>query len=31
MSDMLNESEEQRAGRAHGQKDESDVQQEERM
>ena len=31
MSDMLNESEEQRAGRAHGQKDEGDVQQEERM
>ena len=31
MSDMMNESEEQKAGRAHGQKDESDVQQEERQ
>lgn len=31
MSDMLNESEEQRSGRSHDQKDESDVQQEERM
>ena len=30
MSNMLNESEEQRAGKAHGQKDESDVQQGER-
>jgi hypothetical protein len=31
MSDMLNESEEQKAGRAHDQKDESDVQQDERQ
>jgi hypothetical protein len=31
MSDMLNESEEQKAGRAHGQQDESGVQQEERQ
>lgn len=30
MSNMMNESEEQKAGRAHGQKDESDVQQGER-
>lgn len=30
MSNMLNESEEQKAGNAHGQKDESDVQQGER-
>ena len=31
MSDMMNESEEQKAGSAHGQKDESSVQQEERQ
>jgi len=31
MSNMMNESEEQKAGRAHGQKDEGDVQQEERL
>lgn len=31
MSDMLAESEEQKAGRAHGQQDESGVQQEERL
>jgi hypothetical protein len=31
MPDMLNESEEQKAGRAHGQKDESEVQQEQRQ
>jgi hypothetical protein len=31
MSNMLNESEEQRAGNAHGQRDESDVQQDERQ
>ena len=31
MSDMLNESDEQKAGRAHGQKDESGVQQDERQ
>ena len=31
MPDMMNESEEQKAGRAHGQKDESDVQQEQRQ
>jgi hypothetical protein len=31
MSNMLNESEEQKAGRAHGQKDESNVQQDERL
>ena len=31
MSDMLNESEEQRAGRSHDQKDESGVQQDERQ
>jgi hypothetical protein len=31
MSNMLNESEEQKAGRAHGQKDESQVQQDERQ
>jgi len=30
MSNMMQESEEQKAGRAHGQKDESDVQQDER-
>ncbi len=30
MSNMLNESEEQKQGKAHGQKDESDVQQGER-
>lgn len=31
MDDMLNESEEQKAGRSHGQNDEGDVQQEERQ
>lgn len=31
MSDMLNESDEQRSGQAHGQKDERNVQQEERQ
>jgi hypothetical protein len=31
MNDMLQESEEQKAGRAHGQKDEGSVQQDERM
>ena len=31
MGDMKNESEEQKAGGAHGQKDESDVQQDERQ
>jgi hypothetical protein len=31
MSNMMQESEEQKAGRAHGQKDESGVQQDERM
>lgn len=31
MSNMMQESEEQKAGRAHGQKDESNVQQEERL
>lgn len=31
MSDMLNESEEQKAGNAHGQQNESDVQQDERQ
>lgn len=31
MSDMLNESDEQRSGPAHGQPDEGDVQQEERQ
>ena len=31
MSDMMNESEEQRSGAAHGQKDERDVQQEQRQ
>ena len=31
MSDMKQESEEQRAGRGHGQKDDSGVQQEERQ
>lgn len=31
MSDMMNESEEQKAGPAHGQKDESGVQQDERQ
>ena len=31
MSNMMNESEEQKAGRAHGQKDEGDIQQEERL
>lgn len=31
MSEMMNESEEQKAGRAHGQKDESGVQQEQRQ
>lgn len=31
MSDMLNESDEQRGGNAHGQKDERDVQLEERQ
>jgi hypothetical protein len=31
MSNMMNESEEQKAGRAHGQKDETDVQQDEKQ
>jgi hypothetical protein len=31
MSNMMDESEEQKAGQAHGQQDESDVQQEERL
>jgi hypothetical protein len=31
MSNMMNESGGQKAGRAHGQKDEKDVQQEERL
>ena len=31
MSNMMNESEEQKAGRAHGQKDEKDVQQDQRL
>lgn len=31
LGDMMNESEEQKAGRAHGQKDEGGVQQEERQ
>jgi hypothetical protein len=31
MSDMLNESDEQKAGRAHDQNDESDVQQDEKQ
>jgi hypothetical protein len=31
MSNMLNESDEQKAGKAHGQKDESQVQQNERL
>lgn len=31
MSNMMNESEEQKAGQAHGQKDEGSVQQEERQ
>lgn len=31
MSDMMNESEAQKGGRAHDQKDEGDVQQEERQ
>jgi hypothetical protein len=31
MSNMMNESEEQKAGRAHGQNDESDIQQNERQ
>lgn len=31
MSNMMNESEEQKAGKAHGQKDESKVQQDERQ
>lgn len=31
MSDMMNESDEQKAGRAHGQQDESGVQQDERQ
>ena len=31
MSNMMQESEEQKAGKGHGQKDESDVQQEERL
>ncbi|HEX2532568.1 MAG TPA: hypothetical protein VHK69_02465 [Chitinophagaceae bacterium] len=31
MSEMLNESDEQKAGPAHGQKDESGVQQDERQ
>jgi len=31
MSNMMNESEEQKAGKDHGQKDERDVQQEERL
>ncbi|HVK96987.1 MAG TPA: hypothetical protein VM368_04175 [Flavisolibacter sp.] len=31
MSDMLNESDEQKAGQAHGQKDDENVRQEERL
>jgi hypothetical protein len=31
MSNMMQESDEQRAGKAHGQRDESSVQQEERL
>ena len=31
MSNMMNESEEQKAGRAHGQKDERNVQEDERQ
>jgi hypothetical protein len=31
MSDMMNESQEQKAGRSHGQKEGRDVQQEERQ
>ncbi|MER3470725.1 MAG: hypothetical protein C4330_05180 [Chitinophagaceae bacterium] len=31
MSNLLNKSEEQRTGSAHGQQDESDVQEEERL
>jgi hypothetical protein len=31
MSNMMNESEEQKAGKAHGQKDETDIQKEERL
>lgn len=31
LGDMLNESSEQKAGRAHGQQNESDVQQEQRQ
>jgi hypothetical protein len=31
MSNMMNESEEQKAGQAHGQKDEKNVQQDERQ
>ena len=31
MSDMMNESPEQKAGKAHGQKDEKDVQQDQRL
>lgn len=31
LSDMMNESEEQRSGAAHGQRNESDVQQDERQ
>jgi hypothetical protein len=31
MDDMMQESEEQKAGRAHGQKDEGQVKQDERM
>jgi hypothetical protein len=31
MSNMMNESEEQKAGEAHSQKDESNIQQEERQ
>jgi hypothetical protein len=31
MSNMMNESPEQKSGRAHGQQDEGDVQQEERL
>ena len=31
MSNMMNESEEQKAGRAHGQNDESNIQQNERQ
>jgi hypothetical protein len=31
MSNMMNESDEQKAGRAHGQKNEGEIQDEERM